>query len=71
MKIANALYVDNDFVLLQEFLAISKESFQTYVEKIDSKNGAGSAEQINKWIEEKTNGKIINIIASGMIFFSN
>lgn len=65
------MYVDYDFVLLERFLAISAESFQTYIEKIDSKNGAGSAEQINKWIKEKTNEKIVNIIGSGRIFFSD
>ena len=67
LEMVNAMYIDSDFTLLQNFMTTSKDIFDTFIEKINSKNSDESANQINSWVKEKTRGKISHIVNSGII----
>ena len=56
----NRMYVDNTFEPLQTYSRALSESFGADVEKVNfgSANNSETVEEINSWLEDKTNGKI-------------
>ncbi|GAU96505.1 hypothetical protein RvY_07940 [Ramazzottius varieornatus] len=68
LRSANGLFADNKFQLLPEYQRMIGSDFDA---KISSVNFAQEAEQarqdINKFVEEKTNGKISNLFAQGSL----
>ena len=56
----NRMYVDNTFEPLQTYSRALSENFGADVEKVNFGSGDNSetVEEINSWVEEKTNGKI-------------
>ncbi|KAL5256224.1 hypothetical protein ACHWQZ_G011445 [Mnemiopsis leidyi] len=56
----NRMYVDNRFQPLESYTRDLSENFQADVEKVNFGSGDNSetVEEINSWVEEKTNGKI-------------
>ena len=68
LNIANALWIQQDFELLEQFLDTVKEHYDAGLFQV---NFAGATEearvQINNWVEEYTNGKIKNLLAPGVL----
>ena len=64
LSIANALWVQNDYIFLNEFLNMIKKYYEATIENVDFKNNAKQiGGKINKWVEEKTRNKIKDIIS--------
>lgn len=63
LLIANGVYVQQGFKLNKNFEAIAVNKFSSGVKSIDFSKSAESAETINKFVDEKTNKKISNLIS--------
>ncbi|XP_050580454.1 ovalbumin-related protein X-like isoform X1 [Bombus affinis] len=64
LYIANSMYIQDGFELLEEFLTIGKEFYQSEISKIDFRNNVDAAEKINSWVKKKTNSKISDLVSS-------
>uniref|UniRef100_A0A452IS65 Serpin domain-containing protein n=1 Tax=Gopherus agassizii TaxID=38772 RepID=A0A452IS65_9SAUR len=64
LRIANRLYGEKTF----KFLAVNFKYFFQMLEQLDfSRAAEDSRKHINAWVEEKTEGKIQNLLAQGII----
>ena len=61
MNIANSIWIEDDFPVLQSFIDVNKTYFDAEVESFDIAD-PNAVDIINGWVEEKTNGKIKDII---------
>ncbi|CAG9858849.1 unnamed protein product [Phyllotreta striolata] len=59
---ANKIYPADGFTVSEDFRKTAVDDYDSEVENVDFKNGAQAAGIINKWVEQKTNGKIQNLI---------
>ncbi|XP_055840313.1 leukocyte elastase inhibitor isoform X4 [Episyrphus balteatus] len=64
LKIANKLYVQQGYEINPDFNKIAIESFSSSSEAIDFAKNVPAASTINKWVEDKTNNKIKDLISS-------
>lgn len=55
MKIANALFVQNEFHINEKFLQMMKKYFNAEVNHVDFSENIAVANHINKWVENNTN----------------
>lgn len=60
--IANKLYVQQGFEIKAEMNQAAKKWFKSEIEAVDFSEQASAAETVNKWIKEKTGGKITDIV---------
>jgi len=60
-SIANSIWYRLGFQVLSEFIATNKEYFDAEVKEIDFSDPQ-TVEDINQWIEDKTNGKIKDML---------
>lgn len=60
-QIANSIWYRNDFAFKESFININKQYFYTKVAGLDFSNPQ-SANIINGWVDENTNGKIKKIV---------
>ena len=60
VKIANSIWVKENFDVKQEFIDTNKMYFDALVESAEFNNG--TVERINEWCKENTNGKIPSIL---------
>jgi len=70
LNIANALWVQEDYRLIQDFLDLAKEYYRANAENVSFKTPSEqekSRQQINQWIEKKTNHKIKDMISPGIL----
>lgn len=58
MKIANAIWVNKDYKLNQDFSSLINLSYQGEINYADFNKGKETANAINKWCSAKTNGLI-------------
>ncbi|MGC9366814.1 MAG: serpin family protein [bacterium] len=66
--LANALWFQQDYPVSDDFIKIIQQYYQGEIEQLDFYNQSDqSAQQINRWIFEKTLGKIENIVGEEMI----
>ena len=66
--IANALWAQSGYTLHKDFLDIIKKYYNSGFKEVDFKSNTEAARQtINKWVEEKTNNKIADLISEGML----
>ncbi len=63
IKAANKLYIGNDFELNQNYLTKTVDYFMAEAENIDFTREKETVGTINKWVEEKTNGKIKDLFS--------
>ncbi|KAL8187976.1 UNVERIFIED_CONTAM: Serpin I2 [Gekko kuhli] len=63
-NLANALYLQEGFMVKEQYLHSNKEFFQTAVKLVNFQDTKASAEAISTWVENKTDGKIKNFISS-------
>jgi serpin B len=71
MKIANSIWYRNTFNVLPEFLDVNKKSYSAEIRAEDFSDQK-TKDVINKWVEDKTEGKIKDIldgIDSDMVMF--
>lgn len=65
---ANALWVQKDFELCQDFIETIHEDFAGSLAEVDYKaNPKGAVNRINAWCDESTRGKITEVIDEGAI----
>jgi serpin B len=62
MKIANSIWLRENYQIKPEFLELNRKYFDSRVEAINL-DAQESIDMINNWVSEKTNGKITKIIS--------
>ncbi|XP_027583684.1 serpin B6-like [Pipra filicauda] len=68
LRTANRLYGEKTFEFLPSFLELSQKSYHAGLEPTDFMNAwEDSRKQINGWVEERTEGKIQNLLAEGVL----
>ena len=68
LNIANALWVEKNYSFLKGFLDLTNKHYKASLNHVDFINAFEQArKQINKWVEEKTNNKIRDLIPPGII----
>jgi len=67
LKVANKVYVMKNYRVKAQFDAFAKEKFHSEAETLDFAKQTESAGTINKWVEDKTNDKIKNLIAPELL----
>lgn len=68
LSVANALWAQKDYIFLDSFLKITKERYGAEINRVDFATQTESARKtINDWVSQKTNEKIKDLIASGML----
>lgn len=68
LAVANALWAQKDYGILAEFLGLIKTGFDGKLQDVDFVNASEKARKtINSWVEEKTNEKIKDLIAKGVL----
>lgn len=67
LSIANKIYVEQGHQLNRTFEEAAVKYFKSGVESLDFGKSAESAQTINQFVEEKTNGKIKELFKSDMI----
>jgi serpin B len=68
LNIANALWIQKEYALLQIFLEMNQKYYQASLFNMNFRGDPeGSRLKINDWVEEKTEGKIHDLLPSGTI----
>lgn len=70
LRIANALWVQDDYKLRQDFLELADSCYKAKAENVNFKKPEElelTREKINRWIEKITNDKIHDLIPRGML----
>ncbi|MFA6146134.1 MAG: serpin family protein [Patescibacteria group bacterium] len=68
LSIANALWAQNDYKFLNDYLTTLEQYYAGKATNVDFKNSTEVSRQtINKWVEDKTNDKIKNLFPQGSI----
>ncbi|XP_067634274.1 serine protease inhibitor 42Dd-like [Eurosta solidaginis] len=62
LEIANKIYAKDALVIEQEFRDAAQKYFDSDAEQLDFTDEPKAVELINKWLAEKTNGKITNVL---------
>ncbi len=67
LSTANAIWVNNNFSLLPEYIGNAKKYYGANLDNLDFSNVDGAVKIINTWVENQTNGKIKDIISKDFI----
>ncbi len=68
LNFANALWVERTYPLLDEYTGIVRDSYRAEAENLDFQGDPeGGRAEINRWVEEKTEGLIKDLLAPGSI----
>lgn len=68
LLIANALWAQEDFRFLDSYLELVRENYNAKAERVNYLTAPQKAtETINAWVEDKTEGKITDLIAPGAL----
>ncbi|NXL95600.1 SPB6 protein, partial [Alectura lathami] len=68
LRTANRLYGEKTFEFLSSFIESSQKLYHAGLEQADFINASeDSRKHINGWVEEKTEGKIQNLLAEGIL----
>lgn len=68
LSVANSLWPQKDYKFLPGYLALIKENYGASITPVDYKQAAEAAREIiNKWVEDKTQAKIKNLIPPGVL----
>lgn len=66
-SIANEIYVQTGYALNQQFEQLAKDYFKSGVAQLNFAQAEPSAKTINKFVEQKTNNKIHDLITAEML----
>ncbi|XP_076644251.1 leukocyte elastase inhibitor isoform X2 [Halictus rubicundus] len=64
LYIANAMYIQEGFQLLSDFLTSGTSTYKAVISKLDFKHKKEAAEEINTWVKQATNHKISDLVSS-------
>ncbi|EZA59235.1 antichymotrypsin-2 isoform X2 [Ooceraea biroi] len=64
LHMANAVYVQDGFQLIADFLSLCTNIFQSSISRVDFKDSVQAAKSVNSWVQERTNNKISDAISS-------
>lgn len=67
LNIANILWIQNNYPILQSYVLLLQTFFQSEIRSVDFSNGEKTADEINRWVSEKTKGKITQIITPDIL----
>ncbi len=67
LSVANALWPHVDYPFLEAFLTLTKEFYGVSITPVDYKDTEAARQQINTWVEEKTQDKIKDLIPPGVL----
>jgi serpin B len=68
LKIANTLWVQQDFEIREEYEQVLKDYYNAYLKTLNFRDNPERARSIiNSWVENETNGKIKNLLEKGAI----
>lgn len=68
LSVANAIYASKEYVWKEAFIDRVRNLYRSEIKSCDFLNNSeGVRKEINAWVEEKTNNKIKNLIANGML----
>jgi len=70
LNIANGLWVQEGYSLKEEFIDLAEEDYLATVEQVrfdTPSDQEKSRQQINKWVEKKTENKILELIPPGVL----
>uniref|UniRef100_A0A8C0G278 Serpin B6 n=1 Tax=Chelonoidis abingdonii TaxID=106734 RepID=A0A8C0G278_CHEAB len=68
LRVANRLYGEKTFKFLPTFTDCCQKFYYAELEQLDfSRAAEDSRKHINSWVEEKTEGKIQNLLAQGVV----
>lgn len=65
--VANSLWPQKDYSLLESFLSLIKENYGASVTPLDFRATEAARKTINTWVEDKTNQKIKDLIPGGAL----
>ncbi|XP_075127052.1 serpin B4-like [Leptodactylus fuscus] len=69
LTIANAAFTQMNFPLSKDYLRNAEDFYQAKVETVDFQDDK-ARQQINSWVEEKTQGKITNLLSENSLDIS-
>ncbi|XP_076287617.1 leukocyte elastase inhibitor isoform X2 [Lasioglossum baleicum] len=64
LYIANAMYIQNGFELLTDFVTTGTSTYQSVISKLDFKHKKEAAKEINAWVKQATKDKISDLVSS-------
>ncbi|XP_063779106.1 serpin B6-like isoform X2 [Pseudophryne corroboree] len=68
LRTANRLYGEKSFTFLCEFLGSIKKHYHADLQSVDfAENSEEGRKEINNWVEQKTEGKIQDLLPSGSV----
>jgi len=68
LRVANALWGQKGFRFLDSFLALTRKSYGAGLSPVDFRNQTEAARKtINRWVEKKTERKIVDLIPPGVL----
>jgi len=68
LRIANSLWPHVDYPLLESYVELIRTAYGGAIESVDYVQAAGAArETINRWVEARTEDRIKNLIAEGVL----
>jgi serpin B len=68
LRVADALWVEKDYSLLDAFLKLNKTNYGAGLNQVDFRTAPDAARStINQWVEQKTENKIKDLLPPGLI----
>jgi serpin B len=68
MSVANALWIQKDYKLLDEFLALEKKHYGAGINEVNyAADAEGARKTINGWVEKQTKDRIKDLIQPGIL----
>lgn len=68
LHIANALWLQQDFTFRRAYLDRVRENYAAALEQVSFlQNTEAARQKINRWVEQKTNGKITDLLPQGAV----
>ncbi|MBI5032889.1 MAG: serpin family protein [Chloroflexi bacterium] len=67
LRIVNSLFPGKRYTFLDEFLVLTKQFYGAVITPLDYGNPEAARQAINAWVEEKTEGKIKDLISPGIL----
>ena len=67
LNVANSLWIEKEYSLLKDFLEIVKNNYSAELNSVEFQQAEEAANVINVWVEEKTSGKIQDIVTPGQL----
>ncbi|MEQ8789632.1 MAG: serpin family protein [Pirellulaceae bacterium] len=64
---ANRLWGQKSFAFRDDFLALTREQYGAELKTVDFAQSEAARREINRWVEEQTRDKIVDLIPSGVL----